>query len=63
MNAGASYSLLVSIGDVRSVAESTEATRSIAAGSSVKLRVSVADGSGPGDIVEGGIDGISICPE
>ena len=61
-NGGSSYTPLVSIGDTRSVASWTEATRSIAAGSSVKLRLQVSDGAGPGDIVEGGIDDLSICP-
>ena len=31
------------------------------AGSDVRLRVQVSDGAGPGDIVEGGIDNLSIC--
>ena len=62
-NGGASYTPLVNIGDTRTTAAWTEATRTIAAGSSVKLRLQVADGSGPGDIVEGGIDDLSICPQ
>ncbi len=61
-NGGGSYSPLVSIGDVRTVAAWTEATTSIPAGSDVRLRVQVSDGAGPGDIVEGGIDDLSICP-
>lgn len=62
-NGGASYTPLVDIGDARTTAAWTEATRQIAAGSSVKLRLQVADGAGPGDIVEGGIDDLSICPQ
>ena len=61
-NGGASYSPLVSIGDVQNVASWTQATTTIPAGSNVRLRVQVSDGAGPGDIVEGGIDDLSICP-
>ena len=60
---GANYSSLVSIGDVQNVAAWTEATTTIPAGSDVRLRVQVSDGAGPGDIVEGGIDDLSICPQ
>ncbi|REJ79931.1 MAG: hypothetical protein DWQ36_01475 [Acidobacteria bacterium] len=62
-NGGASYTPLVSIGDVRTQAVWTEATRSIAAGSNVKLRLQVSDGAGPGDLIEGGIDDLSICSQ
>ncbi len=61
-NGGASYSPLVSIGDVQNVASWTEATTTIPAGSDVRIRVQVSDGSATGDIVEGGIDDLSICP-
>ena len=61
-NGGSSYTPLVSIGDTRTVASWTEATRSIPAGANVKLRLQVSDGAGPGDIIEGGIDDLSICP-
>ena len=60
---GSNYSPLVSIGDVQTVAAWTEATTTIPAGSDVKLRVQVSDGAGPGDIVEGGIDDLTICPQ
>ena len=59
---GSTFSDLVSVGDVRNVAAWTDAGRSIPAGSQVQLRVQVSDGAGPGDIVEGGIDDLSICP-
>ncbi len=59
---GGSYTPLVSIGDVQTVASWTEATTAVAAGANVRLRVQVSDGAGPGDIVEGGIDDLSICP-
>ena len=59
---GSSYTDLVSIGDVQNVAAWTEATAAIPAGSDVRLRVQVSDGSATGDIVEGGIDDLAICP-
>jgi len=40
-----------------------QATTSIPAGSNVKLRLQVSDGSGPGDLIEGGIDDLEICPQ
>ena len=61
-NGGSSYSPLVSIGDVQTVAGWTQATTTIPAGADVRLRVQVADGTSGGDIVEGGIDDLSICP-
>lgn len=62
-NGGASFSSLVNIGDVRTQAQWQNETASIAAGSSVILRVSTSDGSGPGDLVEGGLDSVSICSD
>ena len=61
-NGGSSYAPLVSIGDVTTNAAWTLATASIPAGSQVKLRVQAADGSGPGDLIEAGVDDLSICP-
>ncbi len=60
LNGGGSYTNLVSIGDVTTNAVWTEATAAIPAGSNVVIRVTVSDGSGPGDIIEGGIDDLSI---
>lgn len=60
-NGGSSYTPFVSIGDVRTTAQWTNATASVPAGSSVRVRVRVSDGSATGDIVEGGIDDLSIC--
>ncbi len=60
---GGAYSSVVSIGDVRTVATWANATAAVPAGSSVQLRVRVSDGAGPGDIVEGGIDDVSICDQ
>ena len=61
-NSGGSYTTLASIGDVTTNATWTEATAAIPAGSNVVIRVSVSDGSGQGDIIEGGIDDLSIQP-
>ncbi len=59
---GSTWSSLASFGDVRVNAAWTEATATVPAGSNVKFRVQVSDGAGPGDLVEAGIDDISICP-
>ena len=58
---GASFFSVVSIGDVRNDAVWTNATSPIAAGSSVQLRIRVSDGAGPGDLVEAGLDDVTIC--
>jgi hypothetical protein len=63
INGGASYNSLVSIGDVRTQAQWSTANTNIPAGSSVLVRVSASDGSSAGDLVEGGIDTVSICPD
>ncbi len=60
-NGGSSFTPIVSIGDVENVAAWTEANAAIPAGSSVQLRMRVADAAGPGDIIEAGIDDVSIC--
>ena len=60
-NGGATFTSLVNIGDVRTAASWANATANIPAGSDVVIRVSTSDGAGPGDIVEGGIDNVSIC--
>ncbi len=60
LNGGGSYTTLVSIGDVRTTAAWAEATAVIPAGSNVVIRVTVSDGSGAGDIIEGGIDDLTI---
>ncbi|MGX1930850.1 DUF7933 domain-containing protein [Flagellimonas sp. 2504JD4-2] len=66
LNGGGSYTSLVSIGDVTTNAIWTEATAAIPAGSNVVVRVTVSDGAGAGDIIEGGIDDLvisAITPE
>ncbi len=63
LNGGATYNTLVSIGDIQTTAVWQEATlNNIASGSNLVIRVSVSDGSGEGDIIEGGIDDLTIIP-
>jgi len=63
LDGGSSWAEMVSIGDVTIDAVWTEATEPlIPAGSSVQLRIKASDGSGPGDLVEAGIDDVVICP-
>ncbi len=63
LNGGSTFRDLVSIGDVRTQAQWRNATASIPAGSNVQIRISTSDGSAAGDLVEGGIDTVSICPQ
>ncbi len=58
---GGAWQSMVSIGDVTSNAAWTEATTSVTSGSTVQLRVRVSDGAGPGDLIEAGVDNLSIC--
>lgn len=62
LDGGSSWSTLASYGDVTVNAAWTEATASIPAGSTVRLRVQAADGTTGGDLIEGGVDDVSICP-
>lgn len=62
LNGGGSYTTLATIGDVTTNASWNQATTNIPAGSNVVIRVTVSDGSGPGDIIEGGIDDLTILP-
>ena len=59
---GSTWSTLRSLGDVTSNATWVESTTTVAAGSDVRFRLQVADAAGPGDLVEAGIDDVSICP-
>ena len=61
-NSGA-WQSLASFGDVTSNASWTEATTTAAAGNSIQLRIRASDGAGPGDLVEAGIDNVSICAQ
>ncbi len=58
---GSTWSTLASNGDSTSNPAWTNATAQIASGSNVELRVQCSDGAGPGDLVECGIDDVSIC--
>ncbi len=62
-NGGASWSTLASNGDTRMNAAWANASATVSAGADVALRVQCSDGSGGGDLVECGIDDISICPQ
>ncbi|WP_340933312.1 MBG domain-containing protein [Polaribacter marinaquae] len=57
---GTNFSNLVFIGDVNTTPVWTEATATIPAGSNVIIRVSAADGTANGDIIEAGIDDLTI---
>ncbi|TMM28767.1 T9SS type A sorting domain-containing protein [Polaribacter aestuariivivens] len=59
-NNGANWTDLVFIGDVQNTPVWTEATTTIPAGSNFIVRVSAADGTANGDIIEAGIDDLSI---
>jgi len=61
LNGGFSWSTLSSFGDVTQNAIWSENTAAIPAGSQVRLRVQVSDGPGAGDLVEAGIDDLTIC--
>ncbi len=63
LNGGASYRSLVSVGDVRTQAQWRGVSASIPAGSNVLIRMSASDGSSAGDLIEGGIDAVSICAD
>ena len=58
---GSSWTTMASNGDAPSTAAWTQATASIPAGSDVRVRVQCSDGSSAGDLVECGIDDVSIC--
>jgi len=61
INGGSSWSTLASSGDSTSNPTWLNATAAIPAGSNVQLRVQCSDGPATGDLVECGIDDISIC--
>ena len=60
-NGGATFNILASNGDTTRNAVWTNATASIPAGSTVQLRVQCSDGTASGDLIECGIDDVSIC--
>ena len=57
---GGAWQTVVSNGDSRSTASWTPASTTVPAGN-IELRVQCSDGAGPGDIIECGIDDVSIC--
>jgi len=59
---GGSWTAIATNGDATSNAAWTRVTAPIPAGSSVRLRVQASDGPATGDLVEAGIDDLSICP-
>jgi|GEM_PF-1312793 len=60
-NGGSTWTTIASNGDSTSNAAWTQVTYPIPAGSTVQVRVQASDGAGPGDLVEAGIDDLSIC--
>ena len=62
LNNGAVVDTLVDIGDVTSNAAWTEVSTVVSNPGTLRLRVRATDGAGPGDIVEAGIDDITVCP-
>ena len=62
LNDGTVVDTIVDIGDVRTGAAWTNVSTVVADPGSIQLRVRATDGAGPGDIVEAGIDEVSICP-
>ncbi|MDY7094411.1 MAG: S8 family serine peptidase [Acidobacteriota bacterium] len=61
-NGGSTWSTLASNGDSTSNAAWTEVTTTVPAGSDVRFRIQASDGTASGDLVEAGVDDISICP-
>jgi subtilisin family serine protease len=60
-NGGSTWNLLASRGDQTTNAAWTNATAQIASGATVTLRVQCSDGTATGDLIECGIDDVSIC--
>lgn len=60
---GGAYSSMASFGDVTNNAVWSEANTTVSAGDQVQFRVRVSDGSGPGDLIEAGIDDVKICAQ
>ena len=62
-NGGSTWTTLQSYGDVTVNAVWTEATTTVAAGTSVVFRATATDGTSGGDLVEAGLDDLTICPQ
>lgn len=63
LDGGGSYLPIVAIGDVQTNAQWRTESANIPAGSSVLFRVSASDGTSAGDLIEAGIDSVSICTQ
>ncbi|MEM7582055.1 MAG: M36 family metallopeptidase [Acidobacteriota bacterium] len=61
LDGGSTWNTLASNGDSTLNAAWTNATAQIPAGSTVQIRMQASDGAGPGDLIEAGIDDVSIC--
>ena len=62
LNGGSTFNSLVQIGDTRTQAQWRNASAAIPAGSNVLIRIRTSDGSAAGDLIEGGLDSVKICP-
>ena len=62
LNDGVVVDTIVDIGDVQTAAAWTNVSTVVSSPGTIQLRVRATDGAGPGDIVEAGIDDVSICP-
>jgi len=62
LNGGATFNSLVQIGDTQTQAQWRNASAAIPAGSNVQIRIRASDGTAGGDLIEGGIDTVRICP-
>jgi subtilisin family serine protease len=62
LNGGSTFNSLVQIGDTRTQAQWQDASTAIPAGSNVLIRIRASDGSAAGDLIEGGLDSVKICP-
>ena len=62
LNNGSVVDTIVDIGDVQTGAAWTNVSSVVSNPGTIQLRVRATDGPGPGDIVEAGIDEVSICP-
>ncbi len=61
-NGGATFTTLVANGDSTSNASWQTASQTVPAGADVVIRAQCSDGPNAGDLVECGIDDVSICP-
>ena len=61
LDGGTTWSPLRALGDVTSDAVWTESTAAVPAGSDVRLRLEASDAAGSGDLVEAGVDDLTIC--